>query len=164
MTSSRNPSLIGIKGIVIEETASTFRFVTQQDKVKTVPKDGTKFSISFPAYAIPSKSPRTDGAFPEPLDVAGHIENTPHIEVSLLGSAFGFRSGDRAGRKFRPAQGEGGGSGWAGEWVDGDWARALRVLEEQEPKGRASVTVKGRRKRGKSRRKDPPAGGTLQEL
>ncbi len=131
--------------------------------VKVVPKDGTMFGISFPAYSIPPAPGRDDGEVLEPPDVAGHIARTPRMEVSLLGSAFGFRSGERAGRKFRPAQGGGGGSGWGEEWVDGEWAGVLlRELEKGVPKGKSGPPVRGKRKRSKSRRKDPPAAGTLQ--
>ena len=162
VTSSRNPSLTGIKGIVIEETASTFRLVTSTDKAKVIPKDGTLFSLSFPAYAIPPPVASDDGEVPEPMDFAGHIRGTPHIQVDLLGSAFGFRSGDRAGRKFRPAQGGGGGSGRGEVWVEGEWFGVLREVDKGVLKGKSAPAPKKRMKRGKSRRKDPPVGGTLQ--
>jgi len=164
ITSSRNHSLIGIKGIVIEETASTFRLVTRENKVKVIPKSGTMFTLSFPCYALPPGVPRVDGEVPDPSDVKGHIARYAHIEVDLLGSAFGFRSGERAGRKLKPAQGRGGGSGWGEEWVDGEWADLLRDLDnttQRDTTGRLGEAK--RRKRNRSRRKDPPAGGTLQE-
>jgi len=163
ITSSRNPSLIGIKGIVIEETASTFRLVTMSDKVKVVPKDGTMFRISFPAYSPRPVMERVDGEVSDPVDIGDHIERSPQIQVNLLGSAFGFRSGDRAGKKFRPAQGGGGGSGWGEEWVDGDWARTLRLLEDVTSVSTSGVGAmqERKRKRGKSRRKDPPAWGAV---
>lgn len=163
ITASRQPSLIGKSGIVIDETASTFRLVTKEDKVKVIPKDGTMFRISFPAYSIAASVPRDDGEVPDPPDVAGHIASTPQIEISLLGSAFGFRSGDRAGRKLKPAQGGGGGSGWGEDWVNGEWANILHSLDDKAVlPTQGDFKAERRRKRGKSRRKDPPAGGTLQ--
>ena len=212
--SSRNPSLVGISGLVIEETASTFRLVSKDNLVRIIPKDGTQFKLSFPGYAPTRSEPgdkrsptttrptsasastsptpvETRGS-PEPLDIAHHLSMSPRIEFTLLGTNFKYRSADRAGRKYRLAQGEGGGNGWGEHWVVGDWA----VLEEDfntiftqrsslNLKGSGSgrgegkndrrttreipgattekgVGAAGRRKRNKSRRKDLPAGASLQ--
>jgi ribonuclease P protein subunit POP4 len=103
-----------------------------------------------------------------------YIRTTPRIAIPLLGTNFGFRSGDRAGRKFRPTQGGGGGSGWGEEWVKGEWSELLGTLEDLEEAGvegnqrkngklvsrQSGVPIK--RKRNKSRRKDPPAFGALE--
>lgn len=102
-----------------------------------------------------------------------YLNTTPRISVPLLGTNFGFRSGDRAGRKFRPTQNGGGGSGWGEEWVKGEWSEVMDLLEDD-----ADRTGKGKKKgyegwkerngepikkrRGKSRRKDPPAFGSLE--
>jgi len=164
---SRNCSLVGIHGIVIEETGSTFRLVGEDGKIKVVPKEGTQFGLSFPAYA-PLRS-----SDDEPIDVEAHLRACPRIELTMLGTNFGFRSGDRAGRRFRLAQGEGGGNGWGEEWVRAEWddvfdsvagvaeasgANATRrpVTPRKEEKGLGGA---GMRKKGKSRRKDPFAGG-----
>ena len=97
------------------------------------------------------------------------MNTAPRISVPLLGTNFGFRSGDRAGRKFRPTQGGGGGSGWGETWVKGEWSEVLGLLGEEKVesrvkggarRGESGVPVK--RKRGKSRRKDPPAFGALE--
>jgi len=99
-----------------------------------------------------------------------YLDKTPRISIPLLGTNFGFRSGDRAGRKFRPTQGGGGGSGWGEEWVKGEWIEVLDMLGEKATNGgkrkkegwneRNGLPVK--RRRGKSRRKDPPAFGSLE--
>lgn len=191
VTSSRNDSLIGITGIVIEETASTFRLLTCKSRVKVVPKDGTQFDISFPVYSppqVPIRNGDEDEAsgdgyqstiIPIPPGIMDHyLSTTPRISVPLLGTNFGFRSGDRAGRKFRPTQGGGGGSGWGEEWVTGEWSDVLGLLEDEIPTTHRSTsksTSRGgtsrsdmgsgkavKRKRGKSRRKDPPAFGSLE--
>lgn len=83
--------------------------------------------------------------------------------MDLLGSAFAYRSADRAGRKFRPAQGGGGGSGWGEDWVGrvGEMGKTLIEMEATVG-GEQPVREKvngGKRKRNKSRRKDPPAWG-----
>jgi ribonuclease P protein subunit POP4 len=194
ITTAKNPSLNGITGLVIEETASTFRLVTPKSIIKVIPKNGTQFDISFPAYAPPSpssfasssssilKAGEEDGyqstIIPIPPSVMeDYINTTPRISIPLLGTNFGFRSGDRAGRKFRPTQGGGGGSGWGEEWVKGEWSEVLDLLgqsrdEDEKAKGQANgKKYKGwkernggpdKPRRGKSRRKDPPAFGSLE--
>lgn len=102
-----------------------------------------------------------------------YLSTTPRISVPLLGTNFGFRSGDRAGRKFRPTQGGGGGSGWGEEWVTGEWEHVLGLLEPGSDKSGSGISTRPKpksgsdgkpvkRKRGKSRRKDPPAYGQLE--
>lgn len=245
--SARNDSLNDLRGIVIEETAGTFRLVGEDGIARVIPKNGTLFEVSFPAYAPPttmasstdaqvasrtangpgqktgsgneigSKGNRRE-ARPEPgasgtssagqINIhqpeeqeiesepytttlhpypphffANYLAITPRITIPLLGTAFGFRSGDRAGRKFRPAQGGGGGSGWGEEWVKGEWAGVLDLLDDGTPlsstkrkngvmaDGSSAVATGtgagvgalsgglGKRKKGKARRKDPPSWG-----
>jgi ribonuclease P protein subunit POP4 len=175
--SSRNPSLIGLRGIVIEETGSTFRIVSTDSKVRVVPKEGTQFVISFPAYSPPSSSTAAadDGA---PIDWETHLRVCPRIEMLLLGTNFGYRSGDRAGRKFKLAQGQVG-SGWGESWVKGEWDAVFPpVPTKRRRKGgkeRSSdptsaggmekgMGAEGMRKKGKSRRKDPFAGGSREAV
>lgn len=178
VNSARNPSLVNCSGIIIEETSSTFRLVSPLSKLIVIPKSGTLFEILIPAFAPPQFDSagelykQKDGERPAPLDWEEHKRVCPQIRVLLLGTAFGFRSGERAGRKFRPAQGGGGGSGWGEEWVQGEWAGVLEGLEKdleaRAAGGRKAegkkvyVEKKGKRKRGKSRRKDPPAWGRLE--
>ncbi|WVQ94004.1 hypothetical protein IAU59_001082 [Kwoniella sp. CBS 9459] len=188
--SSKNPSLEGLQGIVIEETALTFRIVVAaDDKVRVIPKDGTLFTVTVPAYSPatklmnqPHQSQDPNSFNPilaqnTPVDVEDFLRICPRMEIDLLGSSFAYRSGDRAGRKFRPPQGGGGGSGWAEGWVKSDWVDVFddlsRLLGANEAdhdgkkgkKGKKRVSngaIEGLRKRNKSRRKDPPAGGSLQ--
>lgn len=166
--SSRNASLSGISGIVIEETGATFRLVGEDGRVKVVPKEGTQFALSFPAYA-PARAGEN-----EPVDLERHLQSCPRIELNMLGTNFGYRSGDRAGRRFRLAQGEGGGNGWGEEWVRAEWdhvfvteatgdgsgtAARVRTTSKRRNDGEKGLGGAGRRKKGKSRRKDPFAGG-----
>ena len=195
VSTSRNPSLVGISGFVIEETASTFRLLTTNSTVKVIPKNGTQFDVIFPAYSplLPPTPDQPQGypgneneneargeayqstIIPIAPDVMErYLSSTPRISVPLLGTNFGFRSGDRAGRKFRPTQGGGGGSGWGEEWVKGEWAEVLGQVEQDSPEkekehrksgSRTSKSESGKavkRKREKSRRKDPPAFGALE--
>lgn len=151
---SKNPSLTGIKGTVLEETSGTLRLACADDRVRVVPKQDAQFRLLFPAYAFPADSTR------EPEDDAVllsrfHAE-CPRVEIEIMGSAFAYRSGDRAGRKFRPAQGKNG-AGWGEEWVKGEWGQILGELGEDK-----GTQTQKRRKRNKSRRKDPLVGGSLQ--
>lgn len=45
VSSAKNPSLVGVEGIVIQETKNTFRLIAQDNRVVTIPKDGTTFSF-----------------------------------------------------------------------------------------------------------------------
>lgn len=45
VSASKNPALVGIKGIVIQETKNTFRLITKEDRVVTVSKVGTVFAF-----------------------------------------------------------------------------------------------------------------------
>ncbi|BEJ14575.1 hypothetical protein CspHIS471_0403420 [Cutaneotrichosporon sp. HIS471] len=146
---ARNASLTGASGLVVEETAGSFRLLDQDGRVRVVPKDGAQFAISFPVYTPPEESEDVV------VDYAAFVAQCPAIEVDILGSSFMFRSGDRAGRKFRPSMGWGG-SGWAEEWVQGEWS-FLNGLGEAKP-----YTSSKARKRGKSRRKDPSVQGSIQ--
>jgi ribonuclease P protein subunit POP4 len=188
VASSRNPSLVGITGLVIEETASTFRLVTPSSLVKVIPKNGTQFAIIFPAYGPPLRTPGEEEEEEQryqstvlpisPNVMEDYLRKTPRISIPLIGTNFGFRSGDRAGRKFRPTQGGGGGSGWGEKYVVGEWSQTLGLLGEEDGAAGPAGTAKGKkghskrsevgngvpikRKRGKSRRKDPPAFGSLE--
>lgn len=151
---SKNPSLIGVSGTVLEETSGTVRLACADDRVRVVPKTGAQLLLRFPAYAFPADSAR------EPAEDAALLRRfhaqCPRIEVEIMGSAFAYRSGDRAGRKFRPAQGKNG-SGWGEEWVKGEWGQVLGVLGED-----VGGQAQRKRKRNKHRRKDPLVGGSLQ--
>ena len=178
---SRNASLIGIEGLVIEETESTFRLVPTDSRVRVVPKDGTQFHISFPAYA-PVQDQDQEQENEGEVNVERHLGISPRIELSLLGTNFCYRSADRAGRKFKLAHG-GGGNGWGNDWVSGEWSGILdadkgsRLGVTRSEKGGSRARTKvpgpvpgtekglgaaGMRKKGKSRRKDPFAGGSRQ--
>lgn len=137
---SRNRSLAGLSGIVIEETGATFRLVPKDGKVRVIPKEATQFGLSFPAYApatsisVEDKGKEVErGEAPEPVDMSAHLRRCPRIEITLLGTNFGYRSGDRAGRRFKLAQGQAG-NGWGEDWVKSNWDG---VFAESSSKGKA---------------------------
>lgn len=85
----------------------------------------------------------------------------------MLGTSFGYRSGDRAGRKFKLAQGDGGGNGWGEEWVKSEWEGVFASMEQTPNNGKKlekGIGAGGMRKKGKSRRKDPLAGGAREVI
>lgn len=69
---SRDPGLIGVKGILVAETANTILVVTEKDRALTIPKNVTVIRILFGRIAV---------------------------EISL--QALQFRASERAARKIK---------------------------------------------------------------
>ncbi|XP_053688269.1 ribonuclease P protein subunit p29 [Sabethes cyaneus] len=44
---AKNPSLVGIKGIVVLETKGTFKFISKDNKLRTIPKYDSVFKIHW---------------------------------------------------------------------------------------------------------------------
>ncbi|XP_053211313.1 ribonuclease P protein subunit p29-like [Panonychus citri] len=42
---SLNPSLVGIVGLVVQETRNTFKLINKQNQIRTIPKEGTLFAF-----------------------------------------------------------------------------------------------------------------------
>jgi len=72
VTRSKCPLLLGLTGIVIQETQSTFKIVTTNSTLKIIPKAGNIFS----------------------LKVNG-------MDVEIYGNHFKFRASERSVRKFK---------------------------------------------------------------
>ncbi|KAN0133351.1 Rof/RNase P-like protein [Lactarius tabidus] len=83
---SKNAALVGLSGIVVQETENTFKIVTRVDKLKVLPKQGSVFVFAVPAGTTGDGMTVHDG---------------PHVEFELYGNQFCFRAADRAGRKFK---------------------------------------------------------------
>lgn len=96
-----------------------------------IPKKNSLFTLSFPAYSFASLAPPrpdvdtphdTSADDPEPTATYSPpisateavLARTPRVEIDILGGAFRFRGSDRAGRRFKVANG---GGGWAEEWA-----------------------------------------------
>ncbi|XP_014670531.1 PREDICTED: ribonuclease P protein subunit p29-like [Priapulus caudatus] len=69
---SRCPSLVGVAGIVLQETRCTWRLVTREDRLVTVPKATCVFTF----------------------ELEGHV-------VTLYGKHFVHRPADRCSKKFK---------------------------------------------------------------
>lgn len=59
---SKNTSLVGLSGIVVQETENTFKVVTRKDRLKVLPKQGSVFAFAVPLYSTESESSRSDSA------------------------------------------------------------------------------------------------------
>ncbi|KAL7629765.1 hypothetical protein AAE478_001288 [Parahypoxylon ruwenzoriense] len=84
------PSRVGIRGIVIKDSRFAFEIITEKNKVKTVPKEGTMFRISVAA----------------PDDEKGGDEGEEKgrrqkFTFEIHGDQFQYRSADRANKKFK---------------------------------------------------------------
>lgn len=90
VVSARNPTLVGMQGIVIWEAKSSFIIVLQSPVlvpcsgfvggIRIIEKKGTRFKVTV---------------YTNELDQIGH-------EFELIGSRFLYRTADRSGRKFKP--------------------------------------------------------------
>ncbi|KAI9431123.1 RNase P/MRP p29 subunit [Lactarius indigo] len=110
---SKNAALVGASGIVVQETENTFKVVTQKDKLKVLPKQGSVFVFAVPLYhtgtgtndpatgivatARSSGSASKKSGGEKPTTVLDGV----HAEFELYGNQFCFRATDRAGRKFK---------------------------------------------------------------
>ncbi|KAI8370730.1 Rof/RNase P-like protein [Radiomyces spectabilis] len=72
---SNNPSLVGTRGIVLQETLHLFRLITKENRLKNVPKAGNVFKMEIDAST----------------DV-----------YTLYGQQLLFRAAERAVKKFKP--------------------------------------------------------------
>ncbi|KAF9499011.1 RNase P/MRP, p29 subunit [Pleurotus eryngii] len=105
-SSSKNPCLIGVSGIVILESENMFKVITKDNHVKLIPKHNAIFTFAVPLYSV--LSPMYSAGVPLPLPVEPENDKTettldgPHIELDLYGNQFRFRAANRAGCKFKP--------------------------------------------------------------
>ncbi|BGP33409.1 RNase P/RNase MRP complex subunit [Rhodotorula toruloides] len=87
---AKNPSLVGIKGIVLQETQGTFKVVTPKSQIKVLPKQGSVFTLVLPLAPQPSEMhPR-------------------ELSFDLYGDAFAYRPADRVGKKWKAGTSAGG--------------------------------------------------------
>ncbi|KAG0145753.1 hypothetical protein CROQUDRAFT_723252 [Cronartium quercuum f. sp. fusiforme G11] len=74
---SKNPSLIDLKGIVVQETQETFKLITVNDSVKCIPKKHTVFKLEL------------------------KFQLNKLLVFEIYGNQFCFKSTDRVGKKFK---------------------------------------------------------------
>lgn len=71
---ARNPSLVGIRGIVVWEARTSFVMVCKDNKIRIVEKRGARF----------------------------HVNDLPDKRFEIIGSRFLYRTAERSGKKFKP--------------------------------------------------------------
>ncbi|KAI0223499.1 Ribonuclease P protein subunit p29 [Lamellibrachia satsuma] len=72
VTRAKCPSLVGACGIVLQETKNTLRIIAKDDRLKTIPKQNTVFTIKIDGYV-----------------------------VTIYGNNFRYKATDRSSRRFR---------------------------------------------------------------
>ncbi|KAI7879868.1 RNase P/MRP, p29 subunit [Lichtheimia hyalospora FSU 10163] len=72
---STNPSMVGLRGIVVQETQNLFNMITNTNQLKRIPKAGTVFSMELPMC---------------------------NIRLTIYGQQLLVRSAERAAKKFKP--------------------------------------------------------------
>lgn len=77
---SRCSGRVGIKGIIVRDRKFVIEIITEKNKLKMVPKEGTTFRIEVNA---------------------AHGGNSKPFAFEVLGDKFMHRSADRANRKFK---------------------------------------------------------------
>ncbi|KAM0756478.1 hypothetical protein T439DRAFT_321178 [Meredithblackwellia eburnea MCA 4105] len=87
---SKNPSLAGLTGIVLQETQGTFKIVTPTSQLKVLPKPGSVFTFSLPLASQP-----------------GHPDQQRTISLDIYGDAFAYRSAERVSKKWKAGSGPG---------------------------------------------------------
>ncbi|GAA5927125.1 RNase P/RNase MRP complex subunit [Sporobolomyces koalae] len=92
---AKNPSLVGIEGIVLQETQGTFKLVTAKSQIKVIAKQGSVFTLAF---RLSSK----------PGSVASPTNATTELCMDLFGDSFAYRSAERVGRKWKAGTSAGG--------------------------------------------------------
>ncbi|GAA5950508.1 hypothetical protein JCM21900_004834 [Sporobolomyces salmonicolor] len=99
---AKNPSLVGLKGIVLQETQGTFKLVTPASQIKAlmprtssvVAKQGSVFTLAVPLR--PSTSTSTSPP------------TARELQLDLFGGSFAHRSAERVGRKWKAGTSAGG--------------------------------------------------------
>ncbi|GAA5895395.1 RNase P/RNase MRP complex subunit [Sporobolomyces salmoneus] len=87
---AKNPSLVGLQGIVLQETQGTFKIVTPKSQVKVLPKQNSIFTIVLP------------------LDPKKAQQAQQELSFDIYGDSFAYRSAERVGRKWKAGTGAGG--------------------------------------------------------
>ncbi|KAH9821593.1 Rof/RNase P-like protein [Melampsora americana] len=78
---AKNPSLVGLQGIVVQESQETFKLIDPSHVVKCIPKRHTVFKIE--------------------LEMKGIGNQIQKLVLEIFGNQFAFRAADRVGKKFK---------------------------------------------------------------
>ncbi|KAK4049163.1 RNase P/RNase MRP complex subunit [Microbotryomycetes sp. JL201] len=91
---AKNPALVNIEGIIVQETQQTFKFAVPKAPVKIIPKLGSVFTFTLPLERALRQV---------------HQQNTSEeISFDIYGDAFAHRTAERVGRKWKAGSTAGG--------------------------------------------------------
>jgi ribonuclease P protein subunit POP4 len=90
-------SRVGIKGIVVKDSKFAFEIITEKNRLKLVPKEGTIFRIRVPAAIAKNDK----GQETEEVEKVEQNDQPPSMVFEIHGDQFQFRSADRASKKFK---------------------------------------------------------------
>ncbi|KAK3688004.1 putative rRNA and tRNA processing protein [Podospora appendiculata] len=93
-------SRVGIKGIVIKDSKFAFEIITEKNKLKLVPKEGTVFRVLVPAPS-PANGDNQDMDTAKVDEPETKQDQPSSLVFELHGDQFQFRSADRASKKFK---------------------------------------------------------------
>ncbi|POW14501.1 hypothetical protein PSTT_02940, partial [Puccinia striiformis] len=105
VTQAKNPSLVDLQGIVIQESEQTFKVIQANNEVKTIPKAHTIFQISLPLLPPPSrrcsKGEINKGHKSEKDSSSSEVGDSRLLVFKIFGNQFVFRPTDRVNKKFK---------------------------------------------------------------
>ena len=106
---STNPMLVNKAGFIIKETQKTFVIITNQDKVITVPKQGTIFHFDIQFMYSPALFGKVVKSDEHGAALTNYSRNLPNMDtdhqietcVVVYGNQFCIRPYERPTRKFK---------------------------------------------------------------
>ncbi|KAH9451926.1 hypothetical protein MJO28_013615 [Puccinia striiformis f. sp. tritici] len=108
VTQAKNPSLVDLQGIVIQESEQTFKVIQANNEVKTIPKAHTIFQISLPLLPPPSttatqreKSTKGTKSEKDSGSSSSEVGDSRLLVFKIFGNQFVFRPTDRVNKKFK---------------------------------------------------------------
>lgn len=93
---AKNPSLVALTGLVLQETLGTFKIVTTSSKIKILPKKGSIFTFNLP-LKIPASAQENSSA----------TILSRELSMDIFGDSFAYRSSERVGKKWKVGGGGG---------------------------------------------------------
>lgn len=86
---AKNPSLVGLEGIMIQESEQTFKIIDSKNRIKLIPKLHCVFQISLPLLV-------DDAPDPDQSESKNHS-----LVFNIFGNQFAFRPTERINKKFK---------------------------------------------------------------
>ncbi|KAL5601397.1 hypothetical protein BROUX41_002616 [Berkeleyomyces rouxiae] len=98
---SRCTTRVGLKGIVVKDAQQTFELITEKNKVRVVPKEGTTFRVRIPVPRQNGQSTETPGDADKTEGVDEKAKPDEVFVFEILGDQFMYRAPDRVNKKFK---------------------------------------------------------------